>query len=118
MKLSYKEAKDRFASEGECKHDPDYFTTFGIPNCDTHMTQCRPCGKVIEKWYGTKGLEELIMEYLTESKTRTQIYFRFENYSPNTIRGRLADLKRKHKIFSIEQDVFTPVRTTEDLIAK
>lgn len=109
MKLTFEEAKDRFAGNSQCDHDPDFFYDVNIPNSQTFTQCCGVCQKQIQKWYGMKSLEHRLIEYLSVSKTRKQIYFRFKEYSPNTIRGRLSDLKRKKKIFSIEQDVFTPV---------
>ena len=115
MKLTFEESKARHIANGTCYHDTDYFEDTHIPNSDSYLTNCGVCGKQIMKWYGSKGLGERIIEYLKVSKTRKQIYFRFRSYSPNTIRGRLSELKKLNKIFSIEKDVFTPVQEKEIL---
>lgn len=108
-KLTLDEAKKRFASTSECFHDPDHFTEVAIPGTNVQITSCRGCNKEIERWYGHRSLGRLLELYITETKTRKQIYARFDAFSSNTIRGRLSDLKRENKIFSIEPDTFTPV---------
>ena len=98
-----------FVAHGECKHNPDFFTEVAIPNSISHFTTCGVCHKHIKKWYGVKPLRDMIIDYLTETKTRAEIYFRFREHATTSIRGRLSELKTLNLIFSIEENEFTPV---------
>lgn len=51
MKLTLKEAKDRFAEFGECNHDPDFEAEFTPCGCDVRITQCTVCGEVKNRVY-------------------------------------------------------------------
>ncbi len=111
--MSQQELMDKeyqiFVEHGECKHNPDFFTEVAIPNSISHFTTCGICHKNIKKWYGVKPMKDGIMDYLTGTKTRAQIYFRFRLHKTCTFRGRLSELKKLNLIFSIEENTFTPV---------
>ncbi|KKN76218.1 hypothetical protein LCGC14_0372440 [marine sediment metagenome] len=50
MKLTLQEAKDRFASTGECNHDPDFETEVTPYGCDNILIiQCTICGEIKSK---------------------------------------------------------------------
>ena len=107
IKLTFEEARSHFAGTGDCKHDPDYFTDVDVPNTEMHLVDCRVCGKTIEKYSGYRPLVDKIEKFLTETKTRAQIYFRFDGVSPTTIRGRLSEMKKQEKILQ-KGDEFSP----------
>lgn len=52
MKLTLQEAKDRFASTGNCNHDDDYECKFSPYGCDNiRITQCTVCSEIKNKVY-------------------------------------------------------------------
>ncbi len=51
MKLTLQQAKDRFASTGNCNHDNNFEAKFTPYGCDIMITQCTVCGEIKKKVY-------------------------------------------------------------------
>lgn len=44
-KLTFDEARGRFAQFGTCEHDPDFESKFEVPGCNLYLIDCTVCGK-------------------------------------------------------------------------
>ncbi len=51
FELDFADAKERFISHGECRHEEQFLEVVNPYNCNIKLIQCSVCNKQLEKVY-------------------------------------------------------------------